>query len=65
MKITDKHLQILSGLACLLATIIFLLTKSYNKTHIADPILYGKWISYFLFIVGLFLLMPWRKKKDK
>jgi hypothetical protein len=65
MKLTDKHLQILAGLVFLLGTIVIILTKNYNKTHIDDPNLYGRWIGISLFIIGFILLMPWKKKKDK
>jgi len=64
MKITNKHLQILAGIFFLLATIIIILTGNYNKTHVTDPNIYGRWIGISLFFVGFFLLMPWGKKKD-
>jgi hypothetical protein len=65
MKVTNKFLQILSGLCLLAGVIIWFITRRYNLNHPDDPIVYGKWISVGIMIIGLILLMPWVKDKEQ
>jgi preprotein translocase subunit SecG len=64
MKITDRHLKILGGLAFLIASIMLVLINNYDKSHQPDLPGYGKWLAYFVFIIGFVLLMPWKRKQD-
>lgn len=65
MKITTKFLQILSGICILVGVIITLLARKYNANHPDDPLKWLEWISYGIMIIGLILLMPWIKDKEK
>jgi hypothetical protein len=65
MKITTKFLQILSGICILAGIIITLLARKYNTSHPDNPHKWMEWISYGIMIIGLILLMPWVKDKEK
>lgn len=65
MKITNKHLQFLSGFCILTGIIITLLARKYNANHPDNPHKWIEWISYGIMIIGLILLMPWIKDKEK
>jgi drug/metabolite transporter (DMT)-like permease len=61
MKITQKHLRVLSGILILLGAIIAVLTRNYNAGNPDDPNHYGQWLGIGLMIAGLVLLAPWVK----
>jgi len=65
MKITTKFLQILSGICILAGIIITLLARRYNANLPDDPRKWLEWGSYGIMIIGLILLMPWIKDKEK
>jgi hypothetical protein len=65
MKITQKHLRLLSGFLLLIGAIVGILTGNFNTKHPEDPNVYGKWISIGIMIIGLVLLAPWIKEKEK
>jgi uncharacterized protein YjeT (DUF2065 family) len=64
MKITSKHLRLISGFLFLSGTIIIAITFSYNSKHPEDPNTYGRWVGIGVMIIGLILLAPWIKDKD-
>jgi len=55
MKITQKKLNFISGLLILIGLIVGIITK---------PIIFGKYASIGIIIIGLVLLAPWIKDKD-
>jgi hypothetical protein len=64
MKLTQKHLKMLSGLFLLLGAVIVILTKNYNENNPEDLNNYGKWLGIFIMIIGLVFLAPWIKDKN-
>ncbi len=65
MKITQKHLRILSIFFVLLGVVIYILTKYLAQKNLEEPNNIGKWVGIGIMIVGLILNMPWLEKKDK
>jgi len=65
MKITQKHLRRLSGFLILIGVIASILISNFNTKHPEDPNVYGKWISIGIMIIGIVLLAPWIKEKEK
>lgn len=63
MKLTQKHLKVLSGVFFLLGVVIIILTKTYNKNNPEDHNNYGKWLGVFIMIIGL-VFLPWIKDKN-
>jgi len=55
MKITQKKLNLISGLLILIGLIVGIVTK---------PNIFGKYSSIGIIIIGLVLLAPWIKDKD-
>ena len=65
MKLTQKHLRLISGILILLGAVIAVLTKTYNSNNPENPNNYGSWLGIIVMITGLIFLMPWIKdKKD-
>ena len=63
MKLSNNQLKIFSIIFFVLGAIINTYTYFYNKNHPADPNSYGRYLSWVLFIVAMFFLMPWNKQK--
>lgn len=63
MKITQKHLRLLSGFLILLGAVVAVLTRNYNANNPDDPNNYGQWLGMVIMIIGLVLLAPWIKDK--
>ncbi len=64
MKLTQKHLRLLSGLLILLGIVITVLTRNYNANNPEDLNKYGQWLGIGIIILGIILLAPWIKDKN-
>ena len=65
MKISEKQINILSGLCILTGLIIVLITRKYNTENPDNPNLYGKWIGIAFAVIGMIFLTPWQGKKKQ
>ena len=65
MKITQKHLRLLSGVLVLLGVVITVLTRDYNANHPDDPNNFGQWLGIGIMIAGMLLLAPWIKNEKE
>ena len=54
MKLTPKHLRILSGLLLLAGALLNVLTEGK-----------GKYVGIGIMVVGIILMMPWIKEKKE
>ena len=61
MKITKKHLDLLSGLFLILGALVVVLTNSFDETLKIETSKFWKWIGIGIMIVGLIFKMPWIK----
>jgi hypothetical protein len=61
MKITKKHLDLLSGFFLIVGALVVVLTNSFDETLKIETSKFWKWIGIGIMIVGLIFKMPWIK----
>ncbi|MEZ5001344.1 MAG: hypothetical protein R2744_13425 [Bacteroidales bacterium] len=65
MKITSKHLRIVSGFLLILGAVLIAIRSSYNQSHPDDAYRYLRWTGIGLMIVAIILQAPWIKDDEK
>jgi len=63
MKLTQKHLRLISGFCILLAAVISILSRNYNNNNPENNNNFWYWLSIAIMFIALILLVPWIKDK--